>query len=272
MTAEPAASPDLRALLPAAFEAADEASTMMRTRRPVTLTEKSDRELVSDVDLAIERAIRRRLARASPGIAFLGEEEGRSGDPAAGWVWTLDPIDGTSNFAHGLPLCTTSLALLQDGRPVLAVIDAPFLGHRYHAIEGRGAYTSGPGISGTRLSVASTARLRDAVVAIGDYAVGEDADHKNEAQLAATTRLAARVHRIRMLGTAALDLAWVAEGRLDASITLGNKPWDTSAGVLIAREAGADVVDTVGHRHQLSSAATIAGPPALIRQLLPLLR
>ena len=212
MTAEPAASQDLRALLPAAFEAADEASAMMRTRRPVTLTEKSDRDLVSDVDVAIERAIRHRLANASPGIAFLGEEEGRSGDPAAGWVWTLDPIDGTSNFAHGLPLCTTSLALLRDGRPVLAVIDAPFLGHRYHAIEGRGAYTSGPGISGTRLSVARTARLRDAVVAIGDYAVGEDADRKNEARLAVTTRLAAQVHRIRMLGTAALDLAWVAEG------------------------------------------------------------
>ncbi|MGH3067843.1 MAG: inositol monophosphatase family protein [Streptosporangiaceae bacterium] len=172
-------------------------------------------------------------------------------------------------------------ALLQDGRPVLAVIDAPFLGHRYHAIEGRGAYTStgtsstgtsGPGLSGTRLSVATTVRLRDAVVAIGDYAVGEDADRKNEARLAATTRLAARVHRIRMLGTAALDLAWVAEGRLDASVTLGNKPWDTSAGVLIVREAGADVVGADGHRHELSSAATIAGPPALIPQLLPLLR
>lgn len=272
MSAEPAASQDLRALLPAAFEAADEASAMMRTRRPVTLTEKSDRDLVSDVDVAIERAIRRRLATASPGIAFLGEEEGRSGDPAAGWVWTLDPIDGTSNFAHGLPLCTTSLALLRDGRPVLAVIDAPFLGHRYHAIEGRGAYTSGPGVNGARLSVARTARLRDAVVAIGDYAVGEDADRKNEARLAVTTRLAAQVHRIRMLGTAALDLAWVAEGRLDASVTLGNKPWDTSAGVLIAREAGASVVDTDGRQHELSSAATIAGPPALIPQLLPLLR
>jgi len=102
--------------------------------------------------------------------------------------------------------------------------------------------------------------------------VGEDADRKNEARLAVTSQLAPRVHRIRMLGTAALDLAWVAEGRLDASVTLGNKPWDTSAGVLIAREAGADVVDTDGHRHELSSASTIAGPPALIPQLLPLLR
>jgi myo-inositol-1(or 4)-monophosphatase len=286
MTAEPRTSEDPRALLPAAFQAADAASRMMRTRKPETLTEKSDRDLVSDVDLAIERAIRHHLAAASPGIAFLGEEEGRTGDPAAGWVWTLDPIDGTSNFAHGLPLCTTSLALLHDGRPVLAVIDAPFLGYRYHAIEGQGAYASStgtsstgtsstgashPGAGGTRMSVSSISRLRDAVVAIGDYAVGEDADRKNEARLAVTARLASRVHRIRMLGTAALDLAWLAEGRLDASITLGNKPWDTSAGVLIAREAGAEVVDTDGRRHELSSAATIAGPPALIPQLLPLL-
>lgn len=271
-------APDPRALLPAAFQAADQASAMMRSRRPVTLTEKSDRDLVSDVDLAIERAIRRRLAGASPGVAFLGEEEGRTGDPAAGWLWTLDPIDGTSNFAHGLPLCTTSLALLQDGRPVLAVIDAPFLGHRYHALEGQGAYVSStstgrPGAGQPiPLSVSRTARLRDAVVAIGDYAVGEDADRKNAARLAATSLLVPRVHRIRMLGTAALDLAWVAAGRLDASVTLGNKPWDTSAGVLIAREAGGEVVDTDGRRHGLSSAATIAAPPALIPQLLPLLR
>ena len=230
-------TPDPGSLLPVAFHAADTASEMMRTQRPVLVTEKSDRDLVSDVNLAIERAIRSYLREATPGIGFLGEEEGRTGDPGTGWLWTLDPIDGTSNFAHGLPLCATSLALLRDGRPVLAVIDAPFLGQRFHAIEGHGAYT------GSRpMKASTTGRLRDAVVAIGDYAVGKGADRKNEIRLAATIQLAARVHRVRMLGTAALDLAWVADGRLDASVTLGNQPWDTAAGVLLAREAGATVV------------------------------
>ena len=261
MTADPAS------LLPVALQAADTASEMMRTRRPASVTEKSDRDLVSDVDLAIERAIRSHLHEATPGIGFLGEEEGRTGDPGTGWLWTLDPIDGTSNFAHGLPLCATSLALLRDGRPVLAVIDAPFLHQRFHAIEGHGAYT------GTRpMKASTTTRLRDAVVAIGDYAVGNGADRKNEIRLAATIQLAARVHRVRMLGTAALDLAWVADGRLDASVTLGNQPWDTAAGVLLAREAGATVVDADGSPHNLDSAATIAAPAPLLSQLIPLIR
>ena len=261
MTADPGA------LLPVAFQAADMASEMMRTRRPASVTEKSDRDLVSDVDLAIERAIRSHLHEATPGIGFLGEEEGRTGDPGTGWLWTLDPIDGTSNFAHGLPLCATSLALLRDGRPVLAVIDAPFLHQRFHAIEGHGAYT------GTRpMKASTTTRLHDAVVAIGDYAVGDGADRKNEIRLAATIQLAPRVHRIRMLGTAALDLAWVADGRLDASVTLVNQPWDTAAGVLIAREAGATVTDADGSPHDINSAATIAAPAALLSQLLPLIR
>jgi myo-inositol-1(or 4)-monophosphatase len=258
---------DPGSLLPVALRAADIASDLIRTRPPASVTEKSDRDLVSDVDLAIERAVRGYLHQATPDTGFLGEEEGQSGDPGTGWLWTLDPIDGTSNFAHGLPLCAISLALLRDGRPVLAVIDAPFLGERYHAVEGQGAY------AGERpLKASTTTRLRDAVVAIGDYATGDGADRKNELRLAATIQLTPRVHRIRMLGTAAVDLAWVADGRLDASITLSNKPWDTSAGALIAREAGAAVTDAHGRSHNLNSAATIAAAPALISQLIPLIQ
>jgi myo-inositol-1(or 4)-monophosphatase len=260
-------TPDPGSLLPVAFQATEVAADMMRTRRPTSVTEKHDRDLVSDVDLAIERQVRAHLAVSTPGIGFLGEEEGESGAPASGWLWTLDPIDGTSNFAHSIPLCATSLALLHNGRPLLGVIDAPFLGQRYHAIEGHGAY-----VGAQRLSASNTTRLRDAVVAVGDYATGPRADHKNEQRLALTVQLAPRVHRLRMLGTAALDLAWVAEGRLDASITLGNKPWDTAAGVVLAREAGATVVDIDGTDHSYESAATIAGPDALITQLLPLIQ
>jgi myo-inositol-1(or 4)-monophosphatase len=260
-------TPDPRSLLPVALEAIATASDLMRTQRPASLTEKDDRDLVSDVDVTIERAVRARLQAATPGIGFLGEEEGQSGATGSGWLWTLDPIDGTSNFAHGIPLCAASLALLHDGRPVLAVIDAPFLGQRYHAVEGHGAY-HGP----QRLAVSTTSHLREAIVAVGDYATGHGADRKNQSHLATTYQLTPRVHRIRMLGTAALDLAWVAAGYLDASITLSNQPWDTAAGVLLAREAGATVVDANGDPHQFTSAATIAAAPALTSELIRLIR
>lgn len=254
-------------LVSVALTAADAARRIVHASGPAVVTEKSDRDLVSDVDVAIERAVRGYLRQVTPGIAFLGEEEGGPGDPGAGWRWVLDPVDGTSNFAHGMPLAATSLALLHDGRPVLGVIDIPFLEQRYHAVEGSGAW------NGTRrLAVSTTANLRDAIVAIGDYATGHGAARKNQAQLATTARLIPRVHRIRMLGTAAIDLAWLADGRLDASITLTNQPWDTAAGVIIAREAGATVLDSDGSPHTLRSAAAIAAPAQLIRQILPLLR
>jgi myo-inositol-1(or 4)-monophosphatase len=260
-------TPDPGSLLPVALEAIATASELMRTQRPALLTEKDDRDLVSDVDVTIERAVRARLQAATPGIGFLGEEEGQSGATGSGWLWTLDPIDGTSNFAHGIPLCAASLALLHDGRPVLAVIDAPFLGQRYHAVEGHGAYDQT-----RKLTVSTTAHLREAIVAVGDYATGHGADRKNQSHLATTYQLTPRVHRIRMLGTAALDLAWVAAGYLDASITLSNHPWDTAAGVLLAREAGASVVDANGDPHLFTSAATIAAAPALTSELIRLIR
>jgi myo-inositol-1(or 4)-monophosphatase len=260
-------TPDPGSLLPVALQAAATAADLIRTRRPASVTEKSDRDLVSDVDVTIERTIRAYLHEATPDIGFLGEEEGGTADPGTGWLWTLDPIDGTSNFAHAIPLCAVSLALLYDGRPVLGVIDAPFLGERYHSVEGHGAWAGD-----RRMTASTTSSLRDAIVAVGDYATGAEAARKNETRLAVTIQLTSRVHRIRMLGTAALDLAWLADGRLDASITLANEPWDVAAGVIIAREAGATVVDADGTPHTLRSAATIAAPAPLLTQILPLVQ
>jgi myo-inositol-1(or 4)-monophosphatase len=136
----------------------------------VTVTEKADRDLVSDVDIAVERAVRDYLHQATPDIGFLGEEEGGPDDPGTGWIWALDPIDGTSNFAHGIPLCATSLALMRDGSPVLGVIDAPFLGERFHAARGHGAWSGD-----RRLAASGTTALHEAIVAIGDYATGPGA-------------------------------------------------------------------------------------------------
>ncbi|MCW3819650.1 inositol monophosphatase [Micromonospora sp. DR5-3] len=253
-------------LLPVAVEATTVAAELVRTRFPGTLTAKGDRDMASEVDFAVERAVRDLLRERTPGIGLLGEEEG--GPALDGELtWVLDPVDGTVNFVHGLPLCAVSLALVRRRRPVLGVVEMPFLGSRYQAVEGAGAYADG-----RRLRASAATTLAEAVVAVGDYAVGADADLLNRERLAVTAALVPRVQRIRMLGTAATDLAWVAGGRLDALVMLANNPWDTAAGVVLAREAGALVVDRYGAEHDTASNETLAGPRSLLDEIRALIR
>ena len=108
-------------------------------------------------------------------------------------------------------------------------------------------------------------------MSLGDYAVGPHAEHANRIRVPLTHHLAARAQRVRMYGSAAIDLAWVAEGKTDACIMFSNNPWDTAAGVTIAREAGAIITDATGHPHTMRSAATIAATPALLAQLITLI-
>ena len=258
---------DENELIGIAKNAARIGSQLARKAPSREIHHKGDRDLVTDVDLAVEREIRSFLARETPDIGFLGEEEGGQLSTGCGKAtWTLDPIDGTSNFAHGLPLCAISLALVEGGTPTIGVIVAPFMDLSYHA-----GLTLGAFVNGERMKTSRTSELANAIVSIGDYAVGENADAKNEKRIRLTRLLAAHVERIRMFGSAALDLAWVAEGRTDAAIILANKPWDTAAGVLIAREAGAIVVDIAGVQHDVMSTGTIAISPALANGLLSLL-
>ncbi|TDD23462.1 inositol monophosphatase [Actinomadura sp. KC06] len=255
------------ALLPVALKAAEIASDLVRTRVPGLLTAKGDRDMASEVDYAVERAVRDHLKERTPNIAILGEEEGISGDTTGELLWAIDPIDGTANFVRNIPLCGISIGLIERGRPVVGVIDLPFLGTRYHAAQHTGAY-----LADRRIQASMTTTLKDAIVAIGDYAVGENAQAKNRRRIALTERLAANVQRVRMLGSVAIDLAWVAEGKLDASITLSNKPWDMAAGVIIAREAGARVTDQDGTDHTLASTATVATTPALSDDIASLIK
>lgn len=171
------------------------------------------------------------------------------------------------NFTHGLPLCGISLALIEHGRPVLGLIDLPFLGLRYAARHGEGATCNGK-----RINASKTQSIREALVSIGDYAVGNHATKKNEQRLRLTRMLAGTALRVRMFGSAAIDLAWVAHGRTDASVTLSNKAWDVSAGVVVAREAGANVVDIDGSPFTLDSIATIASTTGITSELIELVR
>lgn len=259
---------DARDLLVIAKRATATASQLVRTRAPHTLTFKGDRDITSDVDLDVENLIRDLLYEQTPGAEFLGEEEG-GGDPQKGdhLHWILDPIDGTVNFVHGVPLCAISLSLVRGGQVLAAVIELPFLNAQYSALLGHGSY-----VNDQRLQVSSTRKLNAALVSIDQFAFGEDAEHKNLVRHSLIKYLAPRVQRIRMLGTSAIDLAWTAQGRFDACIILGNKPWDTSAGILIAREAGARVLDLDGSNHSMRSLATVVFTPALEKDLMSILR
>lgn len=246
---------DLIAALPVATEAVARAAKIVRERAPLMVTHKgSARDMATDVDLAVENVVRDFLSSEWPEAGFLGEEHGVFGDSEGKPMWVLDPIDGTANFLHRLPLCAVSLSLIDGSRTILGVISLPFLGSLYHAVEGRGAF-----LNDKPIATSPTDRLEAAIVSLGDYEVGRDSKEKNRIAFAVVRALAASVQRIRMLGSAAIDLAWVAEGRLDG------------AGVLIAREAGAAVLDRDGSPHRLNSAATIAFAPRLSTELVPLL-
>ncbi|WP_406817066.1 inositol monophosphatase family protein [Mycobacterium sp. M23085] len=258
----------MQELFEIAWQATQLGSSMLKKSQPGSVQHKGDRDTVSDVDLAIQRDIADYLAQTTPDIALLAEESDQQPQiETSEWLWVLDPIDGTSNFVHGLPLCAVSLALLHAGRTVLAITHAPLLGRTYHAIEGKGAF-----VNGQRIAASTTDSLSGAIVSLGDYAVGHDAGRLNQHRLALTTELVPRVERIRMIGAATLDLAFVAEGALDACVMMSNKPWDTAAGTLIAREAGAQVTDAQGNPHTHRSASTIVTARGIAEQLATVIR
>ncbi|AWI30427.1 inositol monophosphatase family protein [Streptomyces tirandamycinicus] len=256
---------DLRSLLGVAGAALDQASTLVTDMAVGAVQAKGDRDMVSEIDFAVEEHVRTFLQKETPEIGFLGEESGGAGAGGA-LTWALDPVDGTANLVNGIPLCGVSLGLIADNRSVLGVIDLPFLGQRYRAAEGHGAYCGDD-----RIWPRETTSLNEAIVAIGDYAVGERAQERNARRLDLTARLAESVLRVRMFGSAAVDLVWVASGKIDCSIALSNHPWDMAAGAAIAREAGAVLMDVDGTPHDLTSAATIAVSSALGDALLELL-
>lgn len=247
-------------LLPIAQATVEHGAAYLRANSPSTYTAKGDRDMVTDVDLAIERLLRNELTRVTPSIGVYGEE---FGGQTNGTRWVIDPVDGTANLNRGIPLTGISLGLVTDEEPVLGVIALPLLDRTYWAANGLGAFRDGHPIR-----VTAQADLAEAIVAIGDYATGANTAARNSAMLAIHAALAPRALRIRMLGSAAVDLSLLADGALGASITLGNRTWDMAAGAVIAREAGAHVTDIDGTRHTTSSRCTIAAAPGLIEDIL----
>jgi myo-inositol-1(or 4)-monophosphatase len=256
------------ALLLAAERAVDSGAALLRRgRRDVgSVVGKGDRDYATEVDFRIEETVRAALHEIAPGIGFLGEEEGQSGGTREA-MWVLDPIDGTVNFANGSPLCAISLALIELGEPVLGIIDLPLVDERYVAHRGGGAW-----LNGRRINVLEPSGLHDAMVGFSDFAVGPRAKIENAVHRELMELLVPRCLRVRVHGSECLDLAWLAAGRLDVSVMLSSLPWDVTAGVLIAREAGAEAFDHGGEPWTPHSEFTICCTPGLVDELLPLVQ
>lgn len=257
-------TPDLFQALQIASCAVSEATQYAVSNRPTHVISKGDRDVVTNIDVDVERLIRDVLSDWDPSIGFVGEEHGASGDRDTYWV--LDPIDGTVNLTHGSPLCAIALALVHDYQPVLGITAAPFLDLWYWAVAGDGACRNGEPIT-----VSSTSRLSEALIGLCDYGSGPGAATRDRLCRDLDERLTAQAQGVRRWGSTALDLVWVADGTLDASILIGNRTWDTAAGVIIAREAGALVVDADGSQHSTQARCTLATTPTLAQTLLPMM-
>ncbi len=199
---------------------------------PRDVRRKGRIDLVTATDLAVEALLKERLARVAPKAVFLAEETA-SHTRLEGLTWIIDPLDGTTNFAHGFPFVCTSVALYDGQTPILGCVNAPILGQAFWAARGLGAFCNGE-----RLAVSPVDRPEDALVATGfPYAIRENLD---EIMTDLRTVLA-ETQGIRRPGSAALDLAYVAAGRFDAFYELALNPWDVAAGVLLVTEAGGRV-------------------------------
>jgi histidinol-phosphatase len=214
-----------------------DAITMARFRAAdLRVDTKADTSPVTDADRAVEEMIRQRLAQARPAHAVLGEEGGASGDSA--WRWIVDPIDGTKNFARGVPVWATLLSLQHHGEETCAVVSAPALRRRWWAASGAGAMALGE-----RLSVSPTAALEDATVSFTD--VRDFARHGWQDGFDA---IAARCRITRGFGDFWSHML-VAEGAIDCGLEPVINEWDISAARLIVREAGGRLSDFAGVDH-----------------------
>lgn len=223
--------------------------------------EKRKNDLVSEVDRAAERAIVDILAKTYPDHAFLCEESGLIGSADAECTWIIDPLDGTTNFLHGIPHFCVSLACRVRGRLEHAVILDPLRDESFIASRGHGAQ-----LNDRRIRVSKRAHLDGALIGTG-LPPGEVDLHLTPymAMLETVTR---RAGSVRRSGSAALDLAYVAAGRLDGFFEPGLKPWDMAAGALLTTEAGGLVADFTGDMHFLSNGNIVAGSPKCFKAIL----
>jgi len=225
---------------------------------------KQRNDFVTQVDRAAEQAVIDVVRKAYPDHAILAEESGELPGASAEYCWVIDPLDGTTNFIHGFPQYCVSIAIQQGGKPVHAVIYDPSKNELFTASRGRGAF-----LNDRRIRVTRCRRLEDALVGTG-FPFREL--NRLEPYMGQLGRIMGSCAGVRRAGAAALDLAYVAAGRLDAFWEMGLSPWDMAAGALMIMEAGGLVGDFSGDSGYLDSGDIAASTPKVFPQLLQALQ
>jgi myo-inositol-1(or 4)-monophosphatase len=210
---------------------------------------KGPGDFVSAADLKADRTIKAELKRARPGYALLFEESGAEAGSDPRHRWIVDPLDGTTNFLHGIPHFAISIGLERDGEIVAGVVYEPIRDEMYWAEKGLGAY-----VNDRRLRVSARRQLGDALIGTGTPAGGRE----DAANIDALTAVMRATSGVRRMGSAALDLAYVAAGRYDGFWEFGLSPWDMAAGILLVREAGGYVSDMTGGHDMMKSGDVLA--------------
>lgn len=237
--------------LEVAVETAREAGTILRndSARPKNISYKGEVDLVTETDKRSEALIVSRLRSHFPQHAIIAEEGG-GGEPAkARYTWHVDPVDGTTNFAHGYPCVAVSIGLLEEGEPLAAVVLNPFTDELFTAERGEGAY-----LNQKRIHVSQVETLAKSLLA-----TGFPTDHRSRSvNINYYWEFTLRTHGIRRDGSAALDLCAVACGRFEGFWEFGLKSWDAAAGTLIVREAGGVVTDFSGRPYRAGDRELLA--------------
>ncbi len=250
--------PTLNIAIPAARRAGDLIVRSMDRAAGLEVGIKGKNDFVTQVDRLAETEIIEALQRAYPQHAILAEESGASGDSE--YTWVIDPLDGTTNFLHGFPQFAVSIALLFQGRPQQAVIYDPLRQELFTASRGRGAQ-----LNNRRIRVSNRIDLDGALLGTGfPFREYQNVD----AYLRSMKAFMATTAGIRRAGAAALDLAYVACGRLDGFWEGGLKQWDMAAGCLLIEEAGGLVGDFVGGSSYLETGNIVAAPPKVFKRML----
>jgi len=254
----------MRVMVEAARKAGRSLSRDFGEVQNLQVSMKGPGDYVSQADRKAEEIIFTELSRARPGYSFLMEERGVVEGEDAQHRWIVDPLDGTTNFLHGIPLFAISIALERQGQLQAAVVYNPAMDELYTAERGGGAF-----MNDRRLRVAGRTKLSDSVIGTGIPHLGRG--HHGNA-LIELRNVMGEVSGIRRMGAAALDLAYVAAGRLDGFWESGLSPWDMAAGLLLIREAGGFASDREGGQDMLDTGNVVAGNETIHRVLLRQLR
>jgi myo-inositol-1(or 4)-monophosphatase len=254
--------PMLNIAIKAARRAGSVVSRAARDIESLIVTTKRPADFVTEIDKAAEEVIIEVIKKAYPEHAILAEESGVTG--RSDYVWIIDPIDGTTNFIHGLPHYAISIALQFKGQITQAVIFDPAKNELFTATRGRGAF-----MNEQRIRVTKRTNMRETLIATGfPFRDSDDL----ESYLRVFRNVSTKTAGLRRGGAAALDMAYVAAGRLDAYWEKGIKAWDIAAGSLLVLEAGGLVSDMEGEGDYLEKGHVICGTPKIFAQLLPLVQ